>query len=349
MKALAVLFATILLSVFFNSVNIAQAQSGPCNPETNIGWAITPTSVDIPPGATVTATIQDPKSISVPTQLQVWVEPGIDANGNFQSIADDTIIVGGAEAASLSIPPMTPEGNYTVAIGYIFTNPGEPSAFILCGPTKTLAVTSSYEPPPEGTECLSLGDICAVFRPGDNPEDMGQYTWPLCSPSFTYCKPDNTFGWMGRVTAKGNQQAPCIYNPESEGDKYYCTAGTPGSQDENCICYQEILDRNISTADLVGLGCIPVEGFVNSAIGCVPYMDVNQLTAFFIRWSLGVGGGIALFLISISAIKMMTTKGDPKRLQDARDSFSAGVAGIIFLLLSIFLIRFASETLLQIL
>ena len=85
---------------------------------------------------------------------------------------------------------------------------------------------------------------------------------------------------------------------------------------------------------------------INSAIGCIPIEDVNETTAFFVRWALGIGGGIALFLIATSAIKIMTTKGDPKRLQDARDTLSSAIAGIVLIVLSVFFIRFLSETLL---
>lgn len=86
---------------------------------------------------------------------------------------------------------------------------------------------------------------------------------------------------------------------------------------------------------------------IRSAIGCIPITDINKTTAFFLRWALGVGGGIALFLISISAIKIMTVRGDPKRVQDARDTLTAAIAGIVLIALSVFLVRFLTETLLQ--
>jgi hypothetical protein len=86
---------------------------------------------------------------------------------------------------------------------------------------------------------------------------------------------------------------------------------------------------------------------INSAIGCIPFDDVNLTTQFFLRWALGVGGGIALFLIAVSGIKIMTVKDDPKRLQDARDTLSAAIAGIVLIILSVFLVRFLTETLLN--
>ena len=43
----------------------------------------------------------------------------------------------------------------------------------------------------------------------------------------------------------------------------------------------------------------------------------------------------------------MTTRGDPKRLQDARDTLSAAIAGLVLIVLSVFLVRFLTETLLQ--
>jgi hypothetical protein len=86
---------------------------------------------------------------------------------------------------------------------------------------------------------------------------------------------------------------------------------------------------------------------INTAIGCIPIEKIELTTEFFLKWSLGVGGGIALFLIALSGIKIMTTQGDPKRLQDARDMLSSAIAGLVLILLSIFLIRFISEELLK--
>jgi hypothetical protein len=85
---------------------------------------------------------------------------------------------------------------------------------------------------------------------------------------------------------------------------------------------------------------------ISSAVGCIPFEDINKTTEFFLRWALGVGGGVALFLIALSAIKIMTTRGDPKRVQDARDTLSAAIAGLVLILLSVFLVRFATEQLL---
>jgi hypothetical protein len=101
----------------------------------------------------------------------------------------------------------------------------------------------------------------------------------------------------------------------------------------------------------LGFGCgsngLGEEGKINSAIGCIPYTDVSETAQFLIRWSLGVGGGLALFLVALSGIRIATTKGDEKRLQDARDMLSSAIAGIVLIVLSIFVIRFITETLLQ--
>lgn len=105
----------------------------------------------------------------------------------------------------------------------------------------------------------------------------------------------------------------------------------------------DILDSNGALFKQCGSG----RQGIDTAIGCVPINDINTTTEFFLRWSLGVGGGISLFLISISAIKIMTTKGDPKRLQDARDTFSSAIAGLLLILLSVFVFRFISQNILE--
>lgn len=105
-------------------------------------------------------------------------------------------------------------------------------------------------------------------------------------------------------------------------------------------------DPDNTMAGRVAVGCVRA-GFIHSAIGCISFEDAGQTASFFLRWAIGVGGGIALFLIGVSAIKIMTVKGDEKRLQDARDTLTAAIAGLAMLILSVFILRTATETLLN--
>ena len=92
------------------------------------------------------------------------------------------------------------------------------------------------------------------------------------------------------------------------------------------------------TASQVGRGCSSV-GYVNTAIGCIPFTIISQTAKFFLQWSISIGGGIALFLIGLSAIMFATSSGNPQKVQSAKSLFMAAVGGLLFILLSVFLLR----------
>ncbi len=92
-------------------------------------------------------------------------------------------------------------------------------------------------------------------------------------------------------------------------------------------------------AQFVSHGCLN-QGYVNTAIGCIPFHIVSETARFFIAWGLGVGGGVALILIAISAIKLATSSGNPEKLKSAKSLFWSAIAGLGMIIFSVFLLRF---------
>lgn len=80
-------------------------------------------------------------------------------------------------------------------------------------------------------------------------------------------------------------------------------------------------------------------GGFNTAIGCIPATSKDMLT-FFLRWGIGIGSGIAFLFIVYSGFLMMTSAGDPKRLQAGKELLQSAVGGLIFLIFAVFLLRF---------
>lgn len=78
---------------------------------------------------------------------------------------------------------------------------------------------------------------------------------------------------------------------------------------------------------------------IDTAIGCIPYGNATDFTAFILRWAIGVGGGIAFLLILVAGFQIMTASGDPKKLQAGRELLTSAVAGIIMIIFSVFLLR----------
>lgn len=87
---------------------------------------------------------------------------------------------------------------------------------------------------------------------------------------------------------------------------------------------------------------------INTPIGCIPIGDTNDLFGFFLKWGIGIAGGVALLLIIIATIQIITSTGDPKRLQGGKELLTAAIAGILLLIFSVFLLRLIGVTILEI-
>ena len=90
------------------------------------------------------------------------------------------------------------------------------------------------------------------------------------------------------------------------------------------------------------------EGQVDTAIGCVEVETTNSFAGFILGWGLNIAGGLALLLIGYSGINMATAGGNPKKVQASRELFGAAVAGLLFILFSVFILRLIGVELLGI-
>lgn len=88
---------------------------------------------------------------------------------------------------------------------------------------------------------------------------------------------------------------------------------------------------------------------LNTAIGCIRVDNITQMTAFFLRWSLGLAGGIATVLILYAGIKFVLSQGDPKQIQAAKELFISSISGLLMIVFSVFLLRVIGVDILNIL
>jgi hypothetical protein len=78
---------------------------------------------------------------------------------------------------------------------------------------------------------------------------------------------------------------------------------------------------------------------IPTAIGCIPFGTPEALTTFFLRWALGIGGGIALLLIIYASFIISTSSGDPRRMQGGKELLTSAIAGLMLLIFSVFILR----------
>jgi hypothetical protein len=80
-------------------------------------------------------------------------------------------------------------------------------------------------------------------------------------------------------------------------------------------------------------------GKIATGIGCIPVIDNLEFGKFFISWGVGVGGGIGFLMMIIAGFMIMTSAGDPKKLAAGKELLTAAIAGVLFLVLGVFLLR----------
>lgn len=78
---------------------------------------------------------------------------------------------------------------------------------------------------------------------------------------------------------------------------------------------------------------------IQTALGCVPISDSNTLVAWFLRWAVGIAGGVAFLFILLAGFQIMTASGNPERLQHGRELLTAAISGLILIIFSVFLLN----------
>ena len=78
---------------------------------------------------------------------------------------------------------------------------------------------------------------------------------------------------------------------------------------------------------------------INTAIGCIPVEDTTAFITFFLSWAFGIGGGIAFLLIALASFQIMTSAGDPKKLQAGKELLTSAISGLLLLIFGVFILR----------
>lgn len=169
----------------------------------------------------------------------------------------------------------------------------------------------------QNCECSSNGGFCSSQKPGD---DYGESTYscddPSCVGTGTTCWVPATCGYIGQICCPGDTcYAGYPYTPASMG---------------SCQC----LSGPLRPPALVYSG--PVIENLEDIIGPVVKM-------------LYYGGlAIGVFFIILSGYKIMVSEGDPQRVKAAQEQLTSAVIGIIFILLSVTIIRIIIDSIVTI-
>ncbi len=133
--------------------------------------------------------------------------------------------------------------------------------------------------------------------------------------------------------------------------------GPPNSCQIGLICQNNICVEDLNsdstplprgTANPNSGNSSPLKGnCIDTAIGCIP-VDQQDFITFILKWSIGIAGGIAFILIVLASFQIMTSQGDPKKLQAGKELLSSAIMGLMLLIFSVFILRIIGVNILQI-
>ncbi len=75
-----------------------------------------------------------------------------------------------------------------------------------------------------------------------------------------------------------------------------------------------------------------------TAIGCIPTTP-SGFIGKFLNLGIGIAGGIAFLLILFSGFQMMTSAGNPEKLNAGKELLTSAISGLILIIFSLFLLR----------
>lgn len=84
-----------------------------------------------------------------------------------------------------------------------------------------------------------------------------------------------------------------------------------------------------------------------TALGCI-----STTPSGFIEWLLkniiGIAGGIAFLLILYGGFQVLTSGGDPEKLNNGKDIIVSAIAGLLMIIFSVLLLKIIGVDILQI-
>lgn len=200
----------------------------------------------------------------------------------------------------------------------------------------TCQPTNASETPPSNQRCKLTSTLqCITCTEGD-PD----CTFQTCAQCEQY-KIDNPGGAVQYVC---NGQGSCTVTTP---DQYPWLPHFADITSCQVHCADAGENPTFSTCNTTTGNPEPNGDGINTAIGCIPYGPTG-LAKFALGWALGIGGGIALLMISGAAIIIMTSAGDPKKMQSGKELMTAAISGLLLIIFSTFILRFLGVALFNI-
>ena len=171
---------------------------------------------------------------------------------------------------------------------------------------------------------------------------------PRCNPAVFDCCPIVRVG--GNMPMACGILDPTTIPPDggSEGICYQHMNTTPGG--EETWCFQNKLiptSTPFPTPLPININC-KNSNDINTQIGCIPADNPNDTAVWFFYRIFAVVSAIAFFVMVSGGVEIATSAGNPDKVKHGRENITAALAGLIFILLTIFLLRFIGVDIIKI-
>ena len=114
-----------------------------------------------------------------------------------------------------------------------------------------------------------------------------------------------------------------VVPPDSQSTDL-CTFVSDGTKKSECM-------KCISPAP-------PASSGMWTAIGCIP-TSLDGFLKTILPFGMGIGGGIAFLLMLFGALQIMTSAGNPEKLNAGKELITSAIVGLLLIIFSIFLLR----------
>lgn len=122
----------------------------------------------------------------------------------------------------------------------------------------------------------------------------------------------------------------------------YCTSKPQNTVPEDWDFLKEGLPGQQGTNDPRGPGRKEIfcedNKSINTAFGCISVEGTGFVTKL-LNFGIGIAGGIAFLLIIFGGFQILTSAGNPERLNEGRELISSAITGLLMIVFSVFLLR----------
>lgn len=78
---------------------------------------------------------------------------------------------------------------------------------------------------------------------------------------------------------------------------------------------------------------------INTAIGKIDVENPKSFVESILTLAIGIGGGIATLLIIFGGFQVLTSSGNPEKVQAGKEMITSAITGLLLIVFAVFILR----------